>query len=208
MSTSIYTEWNELSKKLQDGKNYEYMLDKIDENDMSRLCDLILQFDDKEKIFEKIQDFAIINVPIPKVIDTLFLLLKKYPNTDEIQAQCICCIASCNIYQNATYEKTDYKEGVTLILHAYNYVNKYFGDYHKGYFYRYCLQALRLFAIDYDIFTDEITDIYNMCKETDVDNEDIIDIEHIYTQLKFRNCYNPEKVFNFLWRRRCLIFFF
>lgn len=202
MSKIIYKEWDELSEKLKNGKKYEYMLDTIDEqdaNNMSKLCDIILQFDDEEKVFEKIEDFAAIGIPIPKVIDTQFLLLHKYPNNEELQAGCVCIIAHCNIYQNATYEKTDYKEGVKLILHAYKYVTKYFDDYDKAMFYRYCLQALRLFAIDHDIFTDEITDIYNMCKKTKVDDEDIIDVDHVYIQLKFQSCYNPEKVFNFLW---------
>ena len=200
MVENIYKEWDDISNKLKNCKGYEYIVDTIDEQDansMSKLCDLILQFDDEEKVFEKIQDFAIIFVPIPKVIDTLFLLLKKYPDTKEIQAQCVCCIASCNLHQNATYEKTDYNDGVQLILHAYSYVNKYFDEFDKGMFYRYCLQALRLFALHHDIYTDKITDIYNMCKNTEVDT-DIIDVEHVYTQLKFRSCYNANKVFSFL----------
>lgn len=194
--------WENISKKLQDGKDYVYLMNKIDEKDantMSKLCDMILKFEDENIVLEKIQDFVSISVPITKVIDTLFLLLQKYPTNEKIQAQCICCIADCNIYQNATYEKTNYKEGVKLIFHSYNYVRKHFDDYDKGMFYRYCLQALRLFAVDHDIFSDEITDIYNMCKETKVNDEDIINIEHVYTQLKFRSCYNPNQLFQFLW---------
>ena len=205
MSSNI-DRWNQTIQYLQQSCNYVYEIDKIPNKYvllMNMLCELLLEFDNgkEELICKKLEDIVSVHVPVPILIDTLFKILNKYPNNVKIQAQCIYCIATCNIHQNATYEETNYKEGVRLVLHSFHIVHTYFTNVnhtYKSMFYRYCLQVLRLFALDYDIYSENsstISEIYHLCKEYPIDIDDI-DVDHIYTQLKFRSCYNAMDIIN------------
>lgn len=192
--TNIYSEWDLLAKELKNADDYIYVMNTIPRNlvdKMKTLCNMLLVFDDENDIYNRISKLYEIHIPIPAVIDTLFTLLQRH-KSKKIQIGAICTITYCNIHQNCTYKKTEYETGVSLILEAFDNIQ----NTNEPAFYVCCMQSLRMFAVDYDIYSDnseKITEIYLKCKDIKSNN---IDVEHLYKQLQFRSLYNPMKVFN------------